>query len=172
MTRLEVIHDDSLHYYPVTDDATWLWESNRQLYWFYDRGDSRVKSPGVDRRPTVPRDRPAAAITWLPAVGCGPDSWTDTENQFSGCAGGARLTAAQCVRPRSPFSDGKNTRNRTYPGWMAGISRASMHLMLCSPMHAIKETNTCTFVSGFQDWFVACFTPARIRNMKPSRNCW
>ncbi len=47
------------------------------------------------------------------------------------------FTATHKLRPCSPFSDGKNAGNRTYPGWMAWISA----LCTCThTMHAVKKS--------------------------------
>lgn len=50
------------------------------------------------------------------------------------------------LRPRSPFSGGKNAGNRTYPGWMAWISA----LCTCAHTHACRKNRACAFLAGFR----------------------
>ena len=67
------------------------------------------------------------------------------DSGFSGCAGNASRPRNK-LRPRSPFSDGKNAGNRTYPGWMAWISA----LCTCAHTHACRKNRACAFLAGFR----------------------
>ncbi len=67
------------------------------------------------------------------------------DSGFSGCAGNASRPRNK-LRPRSPFSDGKNAGNRTYPGWMVWISA----LCTCAHTHACRKNRACAFLAGFR----------------------
>lgn len=67
------------------------------------------------------------------------------DSGFSGCAGNASRPRNK-LRPRSPFSDGKNAGNRTYPGWMVWISA----LCTCAHTHACRKNIACAFLTGFR----------------------
>lgn len=67
------------------------------------------------------------------------------DSGFSGCAGNASRPRNK-LRPRSPFSDGKNAGNRNYPGWMAWISA----LCTCAHTHACRKNRACAFLAGFR----------------------
>ena len=67
------------------------------------------------------------------------------DSGFSGCAGNASRPRNK-LRPRSPFSDGKNAGNRTYPGWMAWI----FALCTCAHTHACRKNRACAFLAGFR----------------------
>ncbi len=71
----------------------------------------------------------------------------------------ATLHGRNKLRPRSPFSDGKNAGNRTYPGWMAWISA----LCTCAHTHACRKAKPARFWRVF-GWFVACFCRFPVRN--------
>lgn len=67
------------------------------------------------------------------------------DSGFSGCAGNASRPRNK-LRPRSPFSDGKNAGNRTSPGWMVWISA----LCTCAHTHACRKNRACAFLAGFR----------------------
>lgn len=67
------------------------------------------------------------------------------DSGFSGCAGNASRPRNK-LRPRSPFSDGKNAGNRTSPGWMVWISA----LCTCAHTHACRKNRACAFLEGFR----------------------
>ena len=67
------------------------------------------------------------------------------DSGFSGCAGNASRPRNK-LRPRSPFSDGKNAGNRTSSGWMAWISA----LCTCAHTHACRKNRACAFLAGFR----------------------
>ena len=98
---------------------------------------------------------------------CTSDSLPErAENGFSGCAGNASRPRNK-LRPRSPFSDGKNAGNRTYPGWMAWISA----LCTCAHTHACRKNRACAFLAGFR--VVCClFYRFPVRNaLRPFSRC-
>lgn len=67
------------------------------------------------------------------------------DSGFSGCAGNASRPRNK-LRPRSPFSDGKNAGNRTSHGWMVWISA----LCTCAHTHACRKNRACAFLAGFR----------------------
>ena len=76
---------------------------------------------------------------------CTPPLPERADSGFSGCAGNASRPRNK-LRPRSPFSDGKNAGNRTYPGWMVSISA----LCTCAHTHACRKNRACAFLAGFR----------------------
>lgn len=88
------------------------------------------------------------------------------DSGFSGCAGNASRPRNK-LRPRSPFSDGKNAGNRTYPGWMVWISA----LCTCAHTHACRKNRACAFLAGFR--VVCClFYRFPVRNaLRPFWRC-
>ena len=88
------------------------------------------------------------------------------DSGFSGCAGNASRPRNK-LRPRSPFSDGKNAGNRTYPGWMAWI----FALCTCVHTHACRKNRACAFLAGFR--VVCClFYRFPVRNaLRPFSRC-
>ena len=88
------------------------------------------------------------------------------DSGFSGCAGNASRPRNK-LRPRSPFSDGKNAGNRTSLAEWCEFPRYALARIL---MHAVK-TEPARFWRVF-GWFVACFTgfPSETRS-EPLRRC-
>jgi hypothetical protein len=80
------------------------------------------------------------------------------ENRFSGCAGNASRPRNK-LRPRSPFSDGKNAGNRTSLAEWCQFPRYALVRIL---MHAVK-TEPARFWRVF-GWFVALFYRFPVRN--------
>ena len=74
------------------------------------------------------------------------------DSGFSGCAGNASRPRNK-LRPRSPFSDGKNAGNRTSLAEWCEFPRYALARIL---MHAVKK-EPARFWRVF-GWFVACFT--------------
>ena len=88
------------------------------------------------------------------------------DSGFSGCAGNASRPRNK-LRPRSPFSDGKNAGNRTSLAEWCEFPRYALARIL---MHAVK-TEPARFWRVF-GWFVACFTgfPSETPS-EPLRRC-